>query len=471
MMVRDRVLRWCTREKIIMGCGCFALLLGAILPWYQLPPQLNATFEVNLAILTVERCIALLLSCLGLFFMIWSTLRHCPRTLFWGGLLTFLLFPYLLTTWLPNVSFLGHSYESQSRRITSHVELNFADVQSQWKQNILLDRTYPVSSIVNLPIQDSRFFQLPALDQFIMDGLGYNTNFFEFLGKGWGWSVIGVSCSLLGLYLAWEEGVTYLWKDLVKLSPWGGVLLGVVITSLVAPNILNQHLDTLFVQGRYREVLTLSETLTNWYPPFRGDEAFLKRLAEAGFYSNEPNPALIAFAKGLEQYRKDNFLQAETEFRRSLELDPTQFFVRGYLATAILNRGIQHFNDSAAVVAPMPPPAEQQRGTMIDLCNQVLEVFPSHLEALYYLMLSHVLNSDFSQSATVAEQIIATQKYSQNPSMALLGQAHLHLAWADYQNGNLTEAWKRYGQALDPGTWKQNTTQTSQSLQGGGYEP
>jgi Tfp pilus assembly protein PilF len=48
-------------------------------------------------------------------------------------------------------------------------------------------------------------------------------------------------------------------------------------------------------------------------------------MAEAAFYGNESDPALIYFAKGLESYRLGDFLQAENYLQQSLDIQPNRF--------------------------------------------------------------------------------------------------------------------------------------------------
>ena len=71
-------------------------------------------------------------------------------------------------------------------------------------------------------------------------------------------------------------------------------------------------------------------------------------------------------------------------------------------------------------------------------------------------MLARVVDGEFEKSALVAQQIIETQQYPQNPNLSLLAQAYVHSAWASYRNGDTTQAWKQYRQSIDSNTWKQS---------------
>jgi tetratricopeptide (TPR) repeat protein len=330
------------------------------------------------------------------------------------------------------------------------VESHFPDVQAQWKQNISLDVSKPITSISDFAIADSRFFQMSSWDQILIEGLGYSNSFFGFIGRGWAFTVIGLVICLTALYLGLDqEKFKSFLSDMGKFLPWVGIGLGIVVLSLIVPNIVNYQLDSLFAKGQYQQVVATSRTLASWYPPLKGDQAFLKRMGQAGFYANEPDPALINFVKGVERYGIRDFQKAEDYFQRSLAIQPKQFLVKGYLASSILNQGINYFNDRNNSSNHKP-------GVAADRFEEALWIFPGHIEALYDLMIARVVNGEFEKSASVGKQIIESQKYFQQPILGLLGQAYLHASWASYHDGDLTKAWKQYRQSIDSSTWKKS---------------
>lgn len=440
MMNWQRWQPWFNREKITLFIAGLALTLGAISPWYHLPVPTLAKFGVALAFEPVARMLAgvLAIFCFaGIFF----SCDRAPRFLFWGGLIAALLFPYVVITWFPTIAFITTSYYDQGIRITVHLQNNFPEVQTQWKQNILLDRPRLIPSVLPFTIEDSRFFQLSSWD-LLFEGFGYSNVFWECIGRGWGMTVIGNVIALLAIYLGLAtEKYNALLKDLKKIVPGVGLLISLLVGSLLIPNIINYQLDTMFAQGKYYQVVNISQTLEKFYPPLGGDTNFLQRQAEAGFYSDQPKTDLIYFAKGLEHYQQYNFATAENYFRQSLALNPQKFLVRGYLATSILNQGVEAFN-------------LRKPGNAGDRFTEVLQVFPNHVEALYDLMLAKVVNNDFVGSASVAGEIIETEKSFQLPNLGLLGQAYLHSAWASYQAGDLSQAWEKYRQSIDKSKWK-----------------
>ncbi len=440
----QRLLKCFNREKITLLIASLALALGAIFPWYCLPPQALATFGTNLYLTNVGRVLTALFALMGFAFTFWFRPSRAPRLPFWSGLIATLLFPYFITTWSPTVTFLATAYYDQETRVSEHVERTFPQVQSQWKQKISLVQSSPILSTFEFSIKDSRFFQMSAWDFLLIEGLGYRNNFFGFIGRGWGFTVIGFVIALMALYLGLEnESFNAFLTDMGRVMPWVGLVIGILVFSLIVPNIINKQLDAMFVKGQYHQVLATSQTLESWYPPLRGDEEFLKRMAEAAFYGNEPDPALIYFAKGLERYRLGDLLKAEVYFQQSLDIQPSRFLVRGYLATTILNQAVDYFNN----------PNSHNPGIAADFCEQALRIFPGHIEALYDLMLARVVNGEFEKSALVAQQIIETQQYAQKPSFSLLGQAYMHSAWASYHNDDTTQAWKQYRQSVDEKTW------------------
>jgi tetratricopeptide (TPR) repeat protein len=450
------------RGKITLLVASLALILGGISPWYRLPPQTLETFKVNLFLENIGRFFVVLLAIFIFIVTFWPSVSRIRRLLFWSALVAILLFPYFITTWSPTVTYLAAGYYDQGQRLATHVDKNFSEVQAQWKQNISLERSSPITSIFEFSIQDSRFFQMPSWERVILEGFGYRNSFVTFIGKGWSVTVIGLVISLIGLYLGIEEGkLNAFVTDMRRFLPGVGLLMGIILLSLIWVNIVNHRLDTLFAKGEYRQVVATSQILASVYPPLRGDEAFLERMAEAGFYANKPDPALISFTKGLERYRVGDFLKAAEYFQKSLDIQPQEFLVRGYLASALLNQGVDYFNGSnlpyLTFDGPNIPNSLNQRnpGSAVERFEQALQIFPDHTEALYDLMLARVVNGEFNKLAETAQKVIEVQKHFQQPNTPILGQAYLHLAWAGYHNnGDTTEVWKRYRQSIDSRTWK-----------------
>jgi hypothetical protein len=439
---------WLNREKITLFIGSLVLLFGTIFPWYRLPIQTLTTFGTNLAFTNIGRVLAAMFAILGLAFTFLFSINRAPRLLFWIALLTVLLFPYFVTTWSPSVAFIASSYYHQGESLSNHVNSNFSEVQAQWKQNISLDKPEPPPTLFELSIQDSRFFQMPSWDKVILDGFGYKNSFFSFIGKGWSFSLIGIVVSLIGFYLVGEtENINVFIQDMRLLIPGILLFLAIIFISLIGVNIVNYQLDTQFAKGEYDQVINTSKSLTSWYPPLQGDEAFLERLAKAEFYADEAEADLLNFVKGLERYRLADFQEAENYFQKSLYTQPNLFLVRGYLASAILNQGVNYLNDSNT----------KNPGTAADLFEKILQIFPGHVEALYDLMLARVVNGEFQKSADAAKQIIEGQQYFQEPRIGLLGQAYLHLAWAEYHDGDVNKTWEQYRQSLDTKTWNKSS--------------
>jgi tetratricopeptide (TPR) repeat protein len=451
-------LSWIRRERIILLISCLALVQGAKQSWYSLPPTALDTFKINSALLNFGRGLAALLVILSIGYILFSKWNRLFRLLSWGALIITLLFPYAMITWCPNVNFLATSYYEQGQQVAHHVERNFSQIQAQWKQNISLDRAIPISSTAPFSIKDSRFFQASSWDQLIVEGLGYSNSFLGFIGRGWVMTLVGLGLCLFALYLALHQAALAALKaDFYWLSPGAGLIIVLLLISLLLPNFVNYHLGAEFAKGNYAQVLSQSRSLLDWYPPLRGDPDFLQRLAQAGFYAGNPDPALLSFAKGLEADQNEDFLAAELYFREALEREPDRFLARGFLASALLNQGINIFNAVDRTVGGDGRPA-----SAVERFEQALQVFPEHIEALYDLMLSTVVNGEFAKSAQVAQQVIASQHYPQQPNLALLGQARLHLAWSSYQHQDLKQAWEQYRQSTDPATWEKTPSREPQ---------
>lgn len=472
MLLAQKNWRWITsinRERLVLLTGSLALALGAILPWYRLPASTLEIFHTSLTIANLGRVVATLFAVLGFIVAFKST--HCRditcnvsintynvstsiskfqnrfRIAIWSGLIGALLFPYFVTTWCPTITFVAASYYNQNARVSQHIEKNFSQVQSQWKQQITLSRSAPNRSIFDFSINSSRFFQISNWDQLVIEGLGYSNNFLGFIGKGWALTIIGFLFCLAAFYLNLDNlNFRVFLIDVSKTLPAICLVFVILYFALVLPNIINHQLDTMFAKGQYDRVLTRSQTLASWYPPLQGDTRFIQRTTAAEYYGKKPDSGLLYFSKGVERYRRGDLLQAEELFRRTLELQPNNFLARGYLATTIINQGVDYFNNRTSAAKRAP-------GVAADRFEQALQIFPGHVEALYNLMLARVVLSEFDKSAQVAEQIIEMQKYFQSPSLALLGQAYLHSAWNSYQQNEIGQAWQQYRQAIDKSAW------------------
>ena len=465
---------WFNRERITLLTGLLLLALGAVFPWYRLPPESLEIFGTNLLLANTARVLTALLAIGTVVSALFSGISRLPRFPFWVGLIAVLLVPYFIMTWSPTVSYLTESYFEQGRTVSSQIERKYSQIQARWKQNIVLSESRPTQSTFYFSIPDSRFFQLPSWERVFLDGFGYRNSFFAFIGKGWSLTAIALVTILMGLYLQIvPPRLSSFLQDMKWLVPGVGLLLGIIVFQMISANIVNHKLDTLFAKGQYQQVVAISQTIASWYPPLKGDEAFLRRLAEAGFYSDEPDPALIDFVKGLERYRVGDFNKAQHYFQNSLELQPNRFVVRGYLTSALINEAVEYSQYSDRPKLPVTPLALPYRANFLDspqaqerpnshrpnrtaeLLEKALKIFPNHVELLYDLMLTRVIDGKFSNSAKIAQKLIELQQYSQQPNISLLGQAYLHLSWRDYRDGDVKQAWKRYRQSIDPRVWDQ----------------
>ncbi|RUT01773.1 hypothetical protein DSM106972_063960 [Dulcicalothrix desertica PCC 7102] len=439
---------WFIRERIVLFIGALVLTLGATNAWYQLPNKALETFGTNINFYKIGELLAGILAIQVFSLTFWTVERALPRKRFLASLIIVMLFPFFVNTWNPQVKFIASAYYKQVENVSAHVDNNFSEVQARWKQNIYLDKPEVPPSTFEISILDSRFFQLPSWDKIVLDGFGYNNRFFAFIGKGWMYTLIGISISLIGIFLANNnKNINSSTTDLKIFLMCAGFLVSLIIFFLIYVNIFNYQIDVQYSIGKYSKVVANSKILASLYPSLQGDEAFLERLARAEYYADKVEPALINFVQGLENYKNSSFQEAENYFKKALDIDKSRFLVRGYLASSILNQGVEYLNS----------PGNRKPGAAVDLFEKALIVFPGHIEGLYDLMLARVINGEFKKSADIAKKIIEGQKYFQEPRIGLLGQAYLHIAWAEYDNGDADKTWERYRQSVDSSTWKKSS--------------
>jgi len=434
-----------SRQRIIILVGSITLFLSARSSWYQLPPDTLESFGVSLTIANYYRLVPILFGLLGIFIAIWQLRIKALRLIFWSGLFIVLLFPYFQATWTPSITFLANNFYSQNDRVGSNVERSFSDNQAQWKQNISLNEPSVPDSSLNALIKDSSFLQVSSVEKFINNILAYDVSFFRYISLNWAIAILGFVISLFGIYLEQSHrAIKLLNRDIGDFLPWVAIGLSLLFISVLVPNIINYQLNIAYTKGEYRFVQSMSKTLATVYPPLQGDNFFWERIAKSDYYNEQPDHSLVSLARGLENYRHKDWVNAESHFQESLNLSPKNFLVRGYLASAILNQGISNFNN----------PINRNAATAANTFERVLTVFPNHTEALYNLMLARAVNGEFDKSADTAMKIIENQKYSQRPRSSLLGQAYLHLAWKGFKDNNYQKAWQRYRQSVDDGAWK-----------------
>lgn len=464
---------WITRANGIYALGCLLLFEGSKYEWYQLPPDTLVAFHTSQHWLQhLPRGGIGILICLGIGWLLWQRPRVIPRLPYWGGLLATLLFPFVLTTWSPTITFLATAYHDQNMEVVRHVEKKFPEVQAQWKQNIVFDQTKPVTSIFAFNIEDRSFFQFSNWERVILDGFGYRNAIFDFIGKGWGMSVAGFTLSLIGVYMQnFHQALDLLHQDMRHFIPITAILLGIIVVYLISINITSHQLAVEMGQGHYQTVIQQSHQLSRIYPPLKGDETFLKRWAMASFYDGTPDKALIAFTKGCDLYRARDFFKAKAQFKSALETNPHLFLARGYLAAIWVNEAVEYFKTTDRPKLPVYTVVFPKKTNFLDSAQanerpvriraagaaqqfeKALTIFPNNIAALYNLMLAQTLIGDFESAAQTAQKHIEVQKFFQKANVALLGQSYLHQTWADYHADDMDAAWQRFRQSRDSKAW------------------
>lgn len=474
---------WITRANGVYALGCLLLIQGIKNDWYHLPPEALEVFHTNQFWLQHgPRFGVAIFVATGLGWLLWRWPQVIPRLPYWGGLSLVLLFPFFLTTWAPSISYLATSYNEQNLEVVRHVEKKFPEVQAQWKQNISFDQHRPVQSIFAFNIENRSFFQLSSWERVILDGFGYRNPIFDFIGKGWGITVAGLTLSLMGVYMQHRHQALQLFhQDMARLIPVTVPALTTIVVYLIGVNIANHYIAVEMGRGNYGAVTHHSAQLARFYPPIGGDEVFLRRWAMASVHSNQPNAELVHFAQGCDRYRVGDFHNAKKYFEQALQHAPKLFLARGYLAAAWINEGVEYSRTTdrpklPVYTVPFPKknnfldsPQSNERPNVLRVKGAIehfktaLIIFPNHISALYDLMLIQVINGDFEASDRIAQQHIEIQHYFQKENVALLGQAYLHRSWADYHFNDMNAAWLRYRQSRNSKTWGDNIKRENSS--------
>ena len=309
MLVRlglKRVFHW-QRQHWLLLLAALVLLYAALLPWYRLPSDTLSVFATHLRWSYAGRIVSFGLAIGILIYTCKGKLLQLPRLPLWGCLVATLLFPYFLMTWTPALGYLATAYYDQGSRVSQYIERSFPEVQAEWKRYYVFLQSPRILKVIRTQpywsIQDQRSFQLSAWDEFLKRGLGYGDHFFAFIGRGWGLTLTGLAIALMGCYLtaanqAWE----CFGRDMKWVMPGSGLVLGLIVATLIGCQFFNYQLEFWMARGEYQQVVQGSRLAEQWYPPFQGDPQFLRRLAAAEYYLGRPDPALMAFAQGWENY-------------------------------------------------------------------------------------------------------------------------------------------------------------------------
>lgn len=327
---------WITRANGVCLVGCLLLLQGVKHGWHQLPDRVVTAFhDSQFWVQPIPRVGVGTFMILGITWLLWQWPRIIPRVPYWSALLATLRFPCWLTTAAPSLTYLATSFNAHNLEVVRHIDKNFPEVQSQWKQNISFDQTRPTESIFAFNIENRNFFQLSAWERVVLDGFGYRNPVFALIGKGWGVTVSGLVVSLMGIYMQHRHQAIQLFhKDIKQFLPSASLLLGGIIVYLIGVNIANHKIAAERGRGHYRTVVDQSKQLSTLHPPLRGDEAFLRRWAAASVRSEQPNESLVNCVRGTDYYRIGHFLKAKSHLTAAIETKPQLFLARSYLAMA-----------------------------------------------------------------------------------------------------------------------------------------
>ncbi|MEO0458733.1 MAG: hypothetical protein AAF152_19430, partial [Cyanobacteria bacterium P01_A01_bin.114] len=454
-------IQWFDRVRLTGLVGLLTLLMSLRYEWYHLPPESLAALQIEGLTFPLGKVFsASILFSMGVLFSMrfilgMSYSGHHLRRLLWVALSLTLLFPYGLMIGCPQRALMALSYWHQLSQVNVQVETSFADIQGQWKQTISLTQFQPLPTLATFQIQDTRFFQLSQWDRVFLDGFGYSNGFFAFIGKGWSFTVSGLVILLMAVYLtphpsAKSSRLSLLYQDLKHGLPIGVAVLILLITHLIGANLWNRSLEVAYARGDYAAVIWQSDWLFKIYPPFQGDPHFWVRYGEARYRSGEPEPGLTAFCQGMARYQQRDFALAIPYLEQALQSHPQLLLFREYLAAALINRGVDYFNAptlpfsphgnnypnfSNSPLNPIAPNSPRQlnnrkAGGTSELFEQALSVFPGHIQGLYALMVTRAVDQQFEASAAIATTLLEEQRYFQTPNVGLMGQAHLHQAWA-----------------------------------------
>ena len=449
-------LKLSTRTEWLLLAALGGLALGALRPWYTLPPSTLEAFGASLWAPTVMRLIPVVAGV-----AVWRLLRagrRDPRmrVVLWASLAACLLFPFLVTLVSPAVTFAASAFDVQRDSVAYHVETHFPDVQAQWKQSIRLDPyreiepyiaegliTSGVDPLQTLPpgrpfhIDSSAFFQLPSWDRVVVEGMSYSPGFLSCAGWGWPISIGAIVVALLAVYL---EAPSSLYADGRRLGPWfaGGAVVVALLVFL--PTGAIRQMQVWQARGQHQRASLAAHLLYACYPPVRGDAIFMTQLAESDAILGQADPAQMEFAKGIEHWRIRQLDLARVHFEESLKLDDN-YLTRGFLSSIYLSQGVQLYEQG-------------QPSAAATMFQQVRDVFPEHVQATYFAMIAEAVNADFAASAKLAAELRDVQQYFRLPGIASMGQAYLHDAWAEYRAGRVDDAWQAYQKSVNRGAWE-----------------
>jgi tetratricopeptide (TPR) repeat protein len=451
--------QWTRIEWLLAGVGC-AFLLGCILPWYTMPSETLAAFGSSLWLPRVMRvipAIGALIVALNLFGRSSARRRRLSCMLLWTALPIVLLFPFLVATFSPAVAYVAAAFDQQRENTAYHIETHYPETQSQWGQSIPIDpygeiATYapdgltrgyvdPMQSLPNgrpFNVDSADFFQLSSWDRLVMEGMNFLPGFLASVHWGWPITVIAVITALITMYLVRPDAF---FRDVRRILPWYVAGAFVVIVVLIGPCFVTRQISIWLARGEYERASWAAHLLSACYPPMEGDTPFMLQIAESDVHTGRTTVGVQPFAQGFECWRSNRLDLARTYFEQAVESSPHNYLFRGYLAATLVRIGAQLFEQNQPAAA----------ANVFDLARHV---FPNHLQATYFAMISRAAEGNFEQSMLAAQDLRTLQRNFRQPGLAAMGQSFVHEAWADYRAGKLQKAWHAYRQSVDVGTWE-----------------
>jgi hypothetical protein len=437
--------------------SALALAVGAAWPWYTLPPETLAAFGTSLWLPSLMRGVPALAAVIVVLILARGRSSFRARAILWTGLFASFLFPFLVATFSPAVAYVAAAFDLQRDGIAYHIETHFPEIQAQWKQSMRLDpfeevqpfvweglaRSY-VDPLQTLPttrpfaIDGGGFFQASSWDRFVLEGLNYLPGFLACAGWGWPITIGALVVALLAVYLTRDSE---LYSDCSHLWPWflaGNVLVALII---FVPSFVDRQIAAWQARGEHSKAAAAARCLLSGYSPMQGDTMFLMQKARCDVRMGLSSTAIVNFAKGVDCWKADQLDSARVYFETSLKQENGRFLTRGYLAATLLRLGVQFCEQGQPVAAA-------------EAFEEVLKLFPHHLQATYCLMIARAAQADFGGSAKAADELRDVQQYFRLPSISAIGQSHLHAAWAAFRSGQLNQAWHSYRKSVDRDTWK-----------------
>lgn len=437
-----------TGHKLTALFGVICLIYGVLTPWFTVPEKASIGMEVAgqyyFALPSIFQLPFQLVSfATALTVIVLLYKRKEAKWLAWTGFaatLLFLFFPYFVMNWDPDTALRAHKLLSQSKHLVDELQLNFPEQMTGWKQEVSMHFVYDQYDLFHPWINNIQYLSIANVRLWIND-FGFNVPFLQFAKIGYPAAIVGglllVISSFLRRDIARFPIMIRQIKVMAAVSTFAVIIAAIPIFTV---HYLMHRAHVMALQGLYPDALRTYRLAESIAPILDLDSNFHNHIGRVFYYSKHQGEADYYVFLGSRQMGQMLINEALTSFNEALRIRPDHPVALNKRSLALINLGALQYEQASYDSA-------------IEAWKKVIDSDPSNLTALFELQLGYMRISDFESIVPLARRVMAIKYYFQVPSLTILGQSYVHLAWSAYKRGNFGQALDYYHKSIAPNLW------------------